>query len=86
MIKTVFSVDGMACSMCEAHVNDAVRKVAGKVKKVTSSHSKGTCEVISDGPLDEAAVRQALEGIGYRVTVVESEPYEKKKGMFSFGR
>lgn len=41
MIKTVFSVDGMACSMCEAHVNDAIRKAAGKVKKVTSSTSKG---------------------------------------------
>lgn len=84
MIKTVFSVNGMACSMCEAHVNNAVRKVAGKVKKVAASHSKGTCEVISEKPLDATAVRQALEGIGYHVTGVESEPYEKKE-MFSFG-
>ena len=74
MIKTVFSVDGMTCSMCEAHVNDAIRKAAGKVKKVTSSHSKGISEVISEEPLDEAAVRQALEDIGYRVTGVESGP------------
>ena len=29
MIKTVLSVDGMACSICEAHVNDAIRKAAG---------------------------------------------------------
>ena len=85
MIKTDFSVDGMACSMCEAHVNDAIRKAAGKVKKVTSSHSKGISEVISEEPLDEAAVRQALEDIGYRVTGVESGPYEKK-GLFSFGK
>ena len=85
MIKTVFSVDGMACSMCEAHVNDAIRKAAGKVKKVTSSHSKGISEVISGEPLDEAAVRQAIEATGYRVTGVESGPYEKK-GLFSFGK
>ena len=62
-----------------------IRKAAGKVKKVTSSHSKGTSEVISEEPLDEAAVRQALEDIGYRVTGVESGPYEKK-GLFSFGK
>lgn len=26
MIKTVLKIDGMACGMCEAHVNDAIRK------------------------------------------------------------
>ena len=30
-------------------------------------------------------LRQALEDIGYRVTGVESGPYEKK-GLFSFGK
>lgn len=39
MYKITLDVDGMACGMCEAHVNDAVRK-AFQVKKVTSSHSK----------------------------------------------
>ena len=29
----IVKIDGMKCSMCEAHVNDAVRKVV-KVKKV----------------------------------------------------
>ena len=62
MIKTVFSVDGMACSMCEAHVNDAIRKAAGKVKKVTSSHSKGISEVISEEPLDEPYLPEPMEG------------------------
>ena len=40
MIKTTLKIDGMACSMCESHVNDAVRN-AVPVKKVTSSHTKG---------------------------------------------
>ena len=40
MIQTTVQVSGMVCSMCEAHVNDAVRS-ALNVKKVTSSHAKG---------------------------------------------
>mgnify|MGYP000538499094 CR=1 FL=1 len=39
MIETTVKVDGMMCGMCEAHVNDAVRK-ACPVKKVNSSRSK----------------------------------------------
>ena len=46
MVKMILDVDGMACGMCEAHVNDAVRK-GFQVKKVTSSHSKGTTEIIA---------------------------------------
>ena len=40
MIQTTVEVDGMACSMCEAHINDAVRN-AFPVDKVSSSHAKG---------------------------------------------
>lgn len=39
MVKITVGVKGMQCGMCEAHVNDAVRK-AFPVKKVTSSHTK----------------------------------------------
>lgn len=34
MIKMTLNVEGMACQMCEAHINDAVRRDF-KVKKVT---------------------------------------------------
>ena len=47
MIKTVLKVNGMMCGMCEAHMNDLVRKNF-KVKKVTSSVIDGTTVVISD--------------------------------------
>ena len=40
MIKTTVKVDGMMCGMCEAHINDAIRRNFN-VKKVKSSHSKG---------------------------------------------
>lgn len=37
MVKMTLGVEGMACGMCEAHVNEAVRN-RFSVKKVTSSH------------------------------------------------
>ena len=81
MIKTTVKVDGMMCGMCESHVNDAVRR-AFQVDKVTSSHSKGETVIISDGPVDEAKLKTAISATGYKG--ITSEPYEKKKGLFSF--
>lgn len=39
MVKITVGIDGMACGMCEAHINEAVRN-AFPVKKVTSSHTR----------------------------------------------
>lgn len=77
MVKTILEIDGMACGMCEAHVNDAVRK-AFAVKKVTSSHSKGRTEILSEQPLEEERLRAVIEATGYQVMTLRSEPYEKK--------
>lgn len=80
MTKTTLSIDGMACTMCESHVNDAVRN-AFPVKKVTSSWKKGRCEILSAEPLEENALRGSIEATGYRVLSVTQEAYEKK-GLF----
>lgn len=77
MVKITLKIDGMACGMCEAHVNDAVRK-SFKVKKVTSSHSKGKTEIIAENEIDKTALSDAIEKSGYHVLSVETEPYEKK--------
>ena len=77
MVKITLDIDGMACGMCEAHVNDAVRK-AFPVKKVTSSHSKEKTEIVAEEPLNEEKLKAAIEATGYRVTAVRTEPYEKK--------
>ncbi len=82
MKKIILKVDGMSCGMCEAHVNDAVRKAAA-VKKVTSSHSKGITEIIANGDVDVDAVKKEIEQTGYKVLSVSEEAYEKK-GLFSF--
>ena len=84
MIQYTIKVDGMAYSMCEAHVNDAIRK-AFRVKKVTSSHTHGQTEILSETALDEAELRRAISATGYQVVSIQSAPYEKKR-LFSFGR
>ena len=77
MVKTVLKIEGMACGMCEAHVNDTVRK-AFAVKKVSSSHSKGQTEIIADQPLDDDELKKAIEETGYKVLGIHTEPFEKK--------
>ena len=52
MIKTTLEIDDMVCSMCEAHINETIRK-ACPVKKVSSSHNTGRAEILSENPLDE---------------------------------
>ena len=84
MIQTTVQVSGMACSMCEAHINDAVRG-AFPVEKVTSSHSKGETVILSKEPLDENALRAAIDATGYTAGEIHAETYEKK-GLFHFGK
>lgn len=80
MFKTILQIDGMMCSMCESHINDAIRN-AIPVKKVSSSHKKGTSEILSEESPDETKLCAAIEATGYRVVSCASEPY-KKKGLF----
>ncbi len=82
MIQTTVKVSGMACSMCEAHINDAIRSTFS-VKKVSSSHSKGETVIVSQEPLDENALRGAINATGYSAGEITSAPYEKK-GFFPF--
>ena len=82
MIQTTVKVSGMACSMCEAHINDAIRG-AFPVEKVTSSHSKGETVILSKEPLDENVLRAAIDATGYTAGEIRAAPYEKK-GLFSF--
>ncbi len=78
MVKTTLKIDGMMCSMCEAHLNDTVRSVC-KIKSVKSSHGKGTTEIISESALDETVLKEAIGKTGYKVLEIHTEPYEKKR-------
>ena len=78
MIQTTVEIGGMACGMCEAHINDAVRN-RFDVKKVSSSHKKGVTEILSENDLDEQTLRGVIDATGYTVKDFRCEPYEKKK-------
>ena len=77
MVKITMQVEGMSCGMCEAHVNEAIRK-AFSVKDVTSSHSKRKTEILSDTPLDEEQLKAVVQSSGYSVSGIATQPYEKK--------
>lgn len=81
MIQTIVQVQGMACDMCQAHVNDAIRK-AFRIRKVQSDHKKGQTVILSEEPLDEKALKTVIDATGYRSGEIHWAPYEKK-GLFS---
>ena len=81
MVKITVGVEGMACGMCEAHINEAVRN-AFPVKKVTSSHTKKQTVIIAEQDIPEQKLKDVIEKSGYDAVSVSSEPYEKK-GLFS---
>ncbi|MCR5732962.1 MAG: cation transporter, partial [Sphaerochaetaceae bacterium] len=62
--RTILEIDGMMCTMCESHVNDAIRNNF-KVKSVKSSHKTGVCTVTSEEPLDTEKVTKVLKDMGY---------------------
>ena len=81
MVKITLAIEGMACGMCEAHINEAMRN-AFQVKKVTSSHTKKQTVIIADKDIPEQELKNVVVKAGYDVISVSSEPYEKK-GLFS---
>lgn len=81
MVKITVGIDGMACGMCEVHINEAVRN-AFAVKKVTSSHTKNVTVILAEREIPESELRKVIAEAGYDVMSVNRESYEKK-GLFS---
>ena len=78
MKEWIIRVDGMMCSMCEAHVNDAIRRHVS-VKKVASSHRKGEVRVVADAATDEEQIFASIKSVGYRVLGYEARPYKRRR-------
>ncbi len=81
MIQTTLKIDGMMCGMCEAHINDAIRNHFS-VKKVSSSHKKGICEITSEEVLNEEELSKVIEETGYRIMSIESSEAKPKRFLF----
>ena len=81
MFKTTVKIDGMACGMCEVHINEAIRKAYPQAKKVVSSHTKGESSFLTDVEVDGEKIRQIINETGYTFLSSECMPFEKK-GLF----
>lgn len=81
MIKTTLKIDGMMCSMCEAHICETIRKAVPSAKKVAASKGKKEASFLTEEAVDTEALKAAVDATGYTCLGIESAPYEKK-GLF----
>ena len=81
MTQYTLKIDGMACGMCEAHINDVIRKSVPDAKKVTSSHKKGESTFLTEMEVDLESLRKAIDETGYTFISAESGEHVKK-GLF----
>ena len=66
MSTATYTVVGMTCGHCVSSVTEEVSAVPG-VSAVDVDLESGGLTVTSDAPVDEAAVRAAVEEAGYSV-------------------
>ncbi|MBQ6425579.1 MAG: heavy-metal-associated domain-containing protein [Clostridia bacterium] len=81
MKEYIFTVKGMACEMCENHINDAVRRTAD-VKSVKSNRNRNETVVVAEG-LNTALVSETIRNLGYDVDGISEKPYQKRS-LFGF--
>lgn len=66
MSEAVYSVSGMTCGHCESAVSKEVTSIPG-VTSATAVASSGLLTVASEQPLDDEAVRAAVDEAGYEL-------------------
>lgn len=82
MLQITVEVKGMVCGMCEAHVNEAIRK-AFPVKKVSSSRSKGQTVILTQEDISETQLKAVIAQSGYEPGQITKQP-DQKRGLFPF--
>ena len=83
MYQITMKIEGMSCSMCEAHINDVIRRVVPGAKKVKSSQVKRESSFVAENQPEMNVLERAIEDTGYQVLSVSAAPYEKKRfGLF----
>ncbi|MEU2930799.1 heavy-metal-associated domain-containing protein [Streptomyces sp. NPDC007251] len=65
-VTTVYKVSGMTCGHCESAVSQEISALEG-VSAVKAVAETGEVTVTSAAPLDEAAVRAAVDEAGYEL-------------------
>jgi Cu2+-exporting ATPase len=69
MTKTL-KIEGMMCSHCEARVKKALEALP-QVESAEVSHEAGTAVVTLTGPVDNDAMKKAVEEQDYKVLGIE---------------
>ena len=65
-MEKIFKVEGMMCPHCEAHVREAVGKIAG-VREVVADHKANRVTVTLSGEVSESDIVSAIVAAGYKV-------------------
>lgn len=84
MIRITVQVDGMMCGMCEAHVNDAIRR-ALPVKRVTSNHRRKETVILTEQDIPDSSIQKAIADSGYTFLCATREE-EKPRGLTALFR
>ena len=66
MTTAIYTVSGMTCGHCVSAVTEEVTTVPG-VTDVDVDLASGRLTVTSDAPVDESAVRAAVDEAGYEL-------------------
>ncbi|MEW2618855.1 heavy-metal-associated domain-containing protein [Streptomyces sp. NPDC048106] len=65
-VTTVYQVTGMSCGHCEGAVSGEISQLPG-VASVQAVASSGEVTVVSAAPLDDEAVRAAVDEAGFEL-------------------
>ncbi|WRZ92811.1 heavy-metal-associated domain-containing protein [Streptomyces sp. NBC_01007] len=65
-VTTVYQVSGMSCGHCEGSISGEIAAIPG-VSSVKAVASTGEVTVVSETPLDESAVRAAVDEAGFEL-------------------
>ncbi|MCI3239325.1 MULTISPECIES: heavy-metal-associated domain-containing protein [Streptomyces] len=65
-VTAVYKVSGMSCGHCEGAVSGEISELPG-VTSVTAVAATGEVTVVSAAPLEEAAVREAVDEAGFEL-------------------
>ena len=66
MSSSTYTVTGMTCGHCVSAVTEEISQLPG-VQAVDVDLASGAVTVTSDAPVEEAAVRAAVEEAGYEL-------------------
>ncbi len=69
-MKKTMKIEGMMCGHCEATVKKALEAIEG-VASADVSHESGTAVVTLSAPVEDAALKKAVEDKDYKVTGIE---------------